>query len=187
MDQTSQLEILEAQIRECYGRIVWTHKTQEKCADILNSRNDWIKLWQIILSAITTSGISFSVFANNKCAGIISVLISFVLVILNTLVKKYDLGGMAQKHADAAASIWNIRESYLSLLTDIRAEMLSCDEIRKIRDKLQIDLHKLYKGSPRTITKAYTEASKALKKMEEMTFSDEEIDNFLPKSLRKVQ
>lgn len=187
MDQTSQLEILEAQIRECYGRIVWTHKTQEKCADILNKKNDAIKLWQMILSAVTTSGIFISVLGNSKCAGIFSAVISLVLMIINAYVKKYDLGGMAQKHADAAASIWNIRESYLSLLTDIRAELLSCDEIRKTRDKLQNDLHKLYKGSPRTITKAYAEASAALKKMEEMTFSDEEIDNFLPKSLRKIQ
>ncbi|MEH0992030.1 hypothetical protein V7J87_28835, partial [Klebsiella pneumoniae] len=27
--------ILEGQIRECYGRVVYSHKTHEKCADIL--------------------------------------------------------------------------------------------------------------------------------------------------------
>lgn len=27
--------ILEGQLRECYGRGVYTHKTHEKCADIL--------------------------------------------------------------------------------------------------------------------------------------------------------
>jgi hypothetical protein len=105
---------------------------------------------------------------------------------LNTYTKKYDLGGMAQKHADAAASIWNIRESYLSLITDIRSSSLNSSEVRKQRDKLQSDLHKLYKGSPRTISKAYNEASKALKEMEEMTFSTQEIDKFLPQSLRKT-
>ena len=57
MDPNFQLEVLEAQIRECYGRVVWTHKTQEKCADILTNRNNVIRLWQIILSAATTSGI----------------------------------------------------------------------------------------------------------------------------------
>ncbi len=43
----------------------------------------------------------------------------------------------------------------------------------------------IYIGSPRTLGKAYNEASKALKSMEEMTFSDAEIDSFLPKELRK--
>lgn len=185
MAQNSQVELLEAQIRECYGRVVWTHKTQEKCADILNARNNSLKFWQIVLSAATTTGVIVAVFGESKEVGILSALISLVLTILNTYVKKYDLGGMAQKHADAAISIWNLRESYLSLLTDIRSQSLSPESIRTTRDKLQSDLHKLYKGSPRTISKAYKEASKALKEMEEMSFTDQEIDKFLPNVLKK--
>ncbi len=187
MEQNSQIKVLEDQIRECYGRVVWTHKTHEKCADILNSRNNNIKLWQIILSAITTSGIFITVLGDSKEVGIIAALISMLALALSTYVKKYELGGMAQKHAAAASSIWNIRENYFSLLTDIRAGAVNEDEIRKIRDKLQSDLHKIYTGSPRTLTKAYSEASKALKEMEELTFSDEEIDKFLPRSLRKTE
>lgn len=30
--------ILEGQLRECYGRVVYTHKTHEKCADILQKK-----------------------------------------------------------------------------------------------------------------------------------------------------
>jgi hypothetical protein len=46
-------------------------------------------------------------------------------------------------------------------------------------------LYNVYQGTPRSINKAYDEASKALKSNEELTFSDEEIDMFLPKELRK--
>lgn len=187
MEQDNSIDFVESQIRECYGRVVWTHKTHEKCADILNTRQDRLKLLQILLSALTTSGIVVTVIGNSKAVGIISAIISISLTILNAYTKKYDLGGMAQKHADAAVSIWNIRENYLSLLTDINACNLSCDEIRPLRDKLQSDLHKIYKGSPRTINKAYQLASKALNEMEEMTFNDEEIDKLLPKSLRKAE
>lgn len=186
MELNSNTEFLEDQIRECYGRVVWTHKTQEKCADILNRKNNNIKFWQIVLSALTTSGIFIAVFGANKTIGVISAIISLVLTILNAYVKKYDLGGMAQKHAEAAVSIWNLRESYFSLLTDIRTGNITAEAIRARRDTLQNDLHKLYKGSPRAIDKAYNEASKALKSMEDMTFSDEELDKFLPKSLRKA-
>ncbi len=187
MEQNSQVKIIEDQIRECYARVVWTHKTHEKCADILNYRNSNIKLLQIILSAITTSGIFITVLGDSKEVGVITAIISMLTLALSTYVKKYDLGSMAQKHSDAATSIWNIREKYFSLLTDIRAKVVSVEEIRQIRDKLQSDLHKIYKGSPRTLTKAYNEASKALKEMEEMTFSDKEIDQFLPKNLRKYE
>lgn len=185
MEQNSQVEILESQIRECFGRVVWTHKTQEKCADIINKRNNRIKITQIVLSAITTTGIILSIFGDTKCAAIITSVISLALLILNTYLKNYDLGEIAQKHTDCASNLWNIREDYLSLLTDIKAGIKSIDQITEKRDKLQKDLHCVYLGAPRTFSKAYNKASDALKKNEELTFSDDEIDAFLPKELRK--
>jgi len=185
MEPSFRLDVIEEQIRECYARVVWTHKTHEKCSDILNARLNTIKVWQIILSAITTTGILVAVFGESKEIGILSAVLSFVLTILNTYVKQYDLGGIAQKHSDSAIAIWNIRECYLSLLTDIRTGQLDVDQVRKKRDQLQGDLFKVYKGSPRTITKAYNQASNALKNMEELTFSDNEIDSFLPSALHK--
>jgi hypothetical protein len=184
MAQNFQRDILEAQIRECYGRVVWTHKTHEKCADILNSRLSSLKLWQIILSAITTTGIAVTVLGEEKWVGIGTALISFALTILNTYVKKYDLGSEAQKHAGAAIIILDIREKYLSLLTDIVADSISISEIQTQRDKLQSELIKAYKGVPRTINSAYSKASKALKEREEMNFSPTEIDKLLPEAIR---
>lgn len=186
MEQNSPLEILESQIRECFGRVVWTHKTQEKCADILFSRNSVFKWVQIILSAITTTGILSSLFADAAWIKVVSAIISFVLVCVNAYLKQYDLGEIAQRHAESAVGLWDIRESYFSLLTDLRLyRNVNIEEVKKRRDDLQSRLKRLYKCSPRTISKAYTEATKALKECEEMTFSDEEIDKFLPKELRR--
>lgn len=185
MEQTSPVEIIEAQIRECFGRVAWSHKTQEKCADILLARQNTIKIWQIILSAITTTGILAAVYEKNQFIGILSAIISTILLVLNTITKNYDLGGSSQKHAASASHLWNVRERYLSLLTDIRSSSITIEEIRKRRDDLQEQLYTVYKGSPRTISKAYKEATIALKKNEELTFSDAEIDALLPSQLRK--
>lgn len=186
MEQDSQIRIIENQIRDCYGRVVWAHKAQEKCADILNSKNDSIKLWQMILSALTTSGVFGSIVTDEKLIGFATVIVSVILLIMSSYVKKYDLGALAQKHASSAISLWEIRESYLSLLTDIRAEILLIDEIIKRRDILQSNLHKIYKGSPRTDNNAYKKATESLNNLNEMTLTDEEIDKLLPKSLRKI-
>lgn len=185
MEQNSDISILEDQIRECFARVAWTHKTHEKCADILNLRLARIKFWQIVLSAIITTGILAAVFGESKEIGVVTAIISFFLTIMNTYVKQYDLGGIAQKHADSAIYIWNIRESYFSLLTDIRYAESDLQEVRNKRDRLQEELLEIYRGAPRTIAKAYDKASNALKNMEELTFSDQEIDAFLPKSLKK--
>lgn len=178
-------KILDGQIRELYGRAVWTHKTQEKCADLLRTRNHNMKLTQIILSALTTTGILIVVFGDIKIIGIVSAVLSAIGFTINAYYQKYDLGEISEKHADSASDIWNIREQYLSLLTDLKSNNVEIDEVRKRRDELQEELYSVYKGSPRTISKAYKEATKALKKNEELTFSDSEIDNLLPINLRK--
>ncbi len=178
-------QILEAQLRELYGRVSWTHKTQEKCADILKTRNDNLKLIQIVLSAFTTTGILIAVFGESLWIGIISAIISAILFVINTYNRKYDLGEMSKKHSDSASDIWYIRERYLSLLTDIKSTDTIIDDIRSEGDILLTELHKIYKGSPRIIYRAYKAATQALKLNEELTFSDEEIDILLPSELRK--
>lgn len=181
----SENAALEAQMRECYARVVWTHKTHEKCADILNKRLNWIKSAQIILSGIITTGILVTIFGKYQLVGIFTAILSFLLTLANTYLKQYDLGGMAQKHADAAISLWKIREDYLSILTDLQSNSADYQALGEKRNSIQSDLFKIYKGSPRTFSKAYNKASSALKNQEELTFSDEEIDKFLPKLLRK--
>ena len=187
MEQNSQakMEPLEAQIRECFGRVAWSHKTQEKCADILLKRDKTIKIWQIGLSAVTTTSIIGSFLGESQIGVIIGGILSAVLLGLNAYTKGYNLGEISQKHSDAAIQLWNIRELYLSVLTDIKSNTTTIEDIQNRRDQLQEKLATIYQGSPRTISKAYVEATKALKVNEELTFSDEEIDKLLPVALRK--
>lgn len=177
---------LESQIRECYGRCAYTHKTHEKMAEACATRLRRIKLAQIILSALTTSGAVGVVFDRNSVFyPYATAVLAISLLILNSYVKDIDPGQSAQKHREAASDIWNIREAYLSLLTDIRDPNVSIDELRKRRDDLQGQLHKIYRIAPNTTGKAYGEAQDALKNREDLTFSDAEIDAFLPPPLKR--
>ncbi len=185
-DKSAQLKTLEAQIRESFGRVVYSHKTQEKCADIIFSLHKKLKLTLIIVSALVTTSFFIKIFGENDWSLIIGASLSTILLGLNTYLKDYDLGEIAQKHTTAANQLWDIRESYLSLLTDMRANILSVNQVISQRDELQNRLFNIYSGSPRTNFKAYKEASKALKLNEELTFSDSEIDAFLPEPLRKT-
>lgn len=190
--QPDAVKLIESQIRECYGRVTYTHKTQEKCADIIKTRNDNLKLIQIILSALISTSFFIKIFGEFKIyeidvAFVVGAILSVILLALNTYLKDYDLGALMQKHSNCATDLWTIRESYLSLLTDIKSGTIAYKEITTRRDELQKILTSVYMGSPRTINKAYTEAQKALKQNEELTFSDSEIDNILPQDLRRVK
>jgi hypothetical protein len=176
---------LEAQLRECYGRVVYSHKTHEKCADIFLARLSRIKLWQIILSAITTGGFISVVFGAGEIGALVGVLVSIALLVLSAYTKSYDLGELSQKHRQAGADLWIIREKYLSLITDLRMGEKPVETLQAERDDLIEELHSVYSGAPSTTYQAYRKAREALKQLEDMTFSDEEIDAFLPKELKK--
>ncbi len=178
---------LEDQLRECFGRVVYTHKTHEKMADRCSNTLKYFKISQIVISAITASGAFTVVFSEDLCLKITTALFSIVTLIISGYMKGFDPGGTAQKHRDAAAQLWDIRETYLSLLTDLRMGKIDLEEGIIARDELQKKLAAIYLASPQTTYKAYKDAQVALQKNEDYTFSDEEIDKFVPSSLRKTQ
>ena len=53
------------------------------------------------------------------------------------------------------------------------------------RDELIEQLHSVYGAATGTNAEAYQKAQKALKENEDMTFSDGEIDAFLPRELKR--
>jgi hypothetical protein len=192
LDQHSQTDdtpqsrsILEGQLREQYGRVVYSHKTHEKCADNLLKRHDRIRLGQIILSAITTAGFVSVALGAGPAAAMVGALVSTLLLALNSYTKKYDLGELAQKHRQAGSDLWLIREHYLSLLADVRMREKPIEALQEQRERLVQQLYEVYRGAPSTNYEAYRMAQEALQKLEDMTFGDAEIDKFLPRELKR--
>jgi len=165
--------------------VVYSHKTHEKCADILLQRLSNIKLWQIILSAITTGGFLSAFLGSGDVGASVGVIVSTLLLVLNAYTKNYDLGELAQKHKQAANDIWLIRQKYLSLITDLLMGEKPLESLQEERDALVEELHSVYTGAPSTTFQAYKKAQEALKHNEDMTFSDAEIDAFLPNDLKR--
>ena len=98
---------------------------------------------------------------------------------------KLTLGELAEKHRQAASDLWLIREQYLSLIADLRGGTDELTSVRKQRDELLVDLHSAYTGAPSTNFKGYKQAQESLQAHEDMTFSDAEIDAFLPDELKR--
>jgi hypothetical protein len=177
---------LEDQLREMYGRVAYTHKTHEKMADryIRIYRN--IKSVEIFLSAIATSSLLFAVFGDSRGGTIVGAALSTILLALTLYFREAMLGEQAQKHAVVGSKLWGVREALLSLLVDMH-DGRAVEEVRSERDRLNQLLEDIYKGAPRTDSKAYGAAQKALKADEELFFTDSELDRMLPRRLRSQQ
>ncbi len=174
---------LEDQIRECYGRVVYTHKTHERMADRCAKRLSRFKIAQIALTALTSAGAVGAIIKHEVGLEYATAILSFMTLFVSAYLKDFDLGSTAQKHRDAAAKLWNVRECYFSLLTDLPTidRKLAVER----REELQTMLASLYLSAPQTDGAAYVEAQERLQNMEDLTFSEEEIDSFLPLSLKR--
>jgi len=185
MEQNSQhKENLLIQIRESYGKVVYTYTTHLKMIHRLADKNKIIKYCQIGFSAISTGGFLGAIIKNEVIYTCIGGLFSTILLALNLFVKDFNLLEVIKKHKNVANDLWMIREDYLSLLTDF--SILTEEEIMKKRDELQLRVLKIYKTAPETDKKSYEEAQKAIKYEEEQFFTSEEIDKMLPPHLRQI-
>jgi SMODS and SLOG-associating 2TM effector domain family 4 len=177
---------LESQVRECFGRCAYSHKTHERMADHQTTKLTRAKWFQIALSALIAGGAVGLVF-NKGSDGFVygTAALSILNLAFGLYMKNIDPGKLAQQHRETAADIWNVRESYLSLLTDIRDSNIALADLRDRRDDLQAKLYRIYHAAPRTNAKAYQEAQDRLQNKEDLTFTDKEIDAFLPATLRR--
>lgn len=184
--EATSTSALESQLREMYGRAAYTHKTHQKMADDYVSRYKLINVAEIALSAATASSLLLAIFGDKPAGTITGAVLSTILLGFTLYFKEASLGEQAQKHTEVGAKLWGVREALLSLLVDMQ-DGRPHDEVRRQRDRLNVELEDIYKAAPRTNTKAYEAAQRALKESEELFFSDEELNKMLPKQLRTPQ
>jgi hypothetical protein len=178
---------LLAQVRELYGRAAYTHKTHEKQADICYRKYLRQRRGLVVMTVISSGTFVASLLGlalDEQSASLVTSFIALVVTATNLGSKNFKHGEEMQQHRDTAAKIWDIRESYLSLIVDIQAEAHSLDETLTQRNQLQERYFAILSDAPRTTPEAYAKAQDALKNKEDLTFSDEEIDLMLPTKLR---
>ncbi|MFW0169166.1 SLATT domain-containing protein [Rothia sp. P4278] len=178
---------LLGQIRESYGRLVYTHKTHEKEADRqhrFHLRQQW---GLIILTALGTGSFLFSILEIIVPQPISTIIISAVAIFttwISLAATTLKFSEKSEEHRNTASELWDVRESYISLIADFMSGNITEDEARNRRDELQGTLHEIYNGAPRTTSKSYKLAREGLKENEELFFTQDEIDLLLPQVLR---
>ena len=174
---------LYSQIQEEYGKLVYTYTCHFKMADRLSKRNFWIKWGQIGLSAISTGGFLGVLISNKQILLWAGGLCSTALLALTSYLKDKDISTEKTDHIKTANKLWEVREKYLSLLTDF--DEISIEEIVRKRDELLDESSEIYGAAPLTDGKSYAAAQAALKTNEEQFFTQEELNKMLPAHLRK--
>ena len=171
-------------IREAFGRVAYSHKTHEKTAEIADFHSSSVKVVNIVLTTATSSTLLATLITDQVILGYISAIISALTLGFIIFQLSFKPEEKAEKHRQAAKELWRIREKYMNLIADIMNETISNETIIHRRDQLMEELRMVYQFSPATSSKTHKKAQDALKLNEELTFSNEEIDQLLPENLR---
>lgn len=177
--------MLEDEVRQQYASVVWTHKVQEKQADIYSNEYRWIETINILSASLTSCGIIATIFVDSFCTKVITAILSFATIFIAAYYKSFNIKEKALENKESANNFLVIRNELLFLIADIRMKKKSVEELdsdyRAVLDKL----NQLFLSAPPTTSKALNAADTALNENNEYTFSDEEIDKFLPLALRR--
>jgi hypothetical protein len=157
---SNEHELLKQQIKESYGRILYTYTAHIKMAHILEKKSNYLKTIQIFLSALTGSSLFILMFTDQKVIAIIGTIISIILIIVSGLSKTFYFSERAFQHVLAHNSYWKIKEAYISLIVDF--DRLELSVIITKRDNLVEQTAMINQTYPKTNSKAYKLAQQAL-------------------------
>lgn len=181
----NKYQSLESVVRQLFASVVWSHKIQCKQADIYKNRYNTLNVISIVISATTTAGILSVIFADSMWLKVASAIFSFAATAINAFLKTFDLSSLEKEHMKTANALWDIRERLLILLIQIGVGEKEYDVLLSEYQLIQQDLKNIYDNSPTTLDKAVSLARKALKFDGDYTYTDEEIDSYLPAMCRK--
>lgn len=173
-----------ATARELYGRVVYSHKVHEKEREIWSDKICWMNRVNVALTGVVTIFAVISASLKPMWALILTALSAATAVGFAVWQASYDPASKEAKHRVAAKELLWIREQLLLFIGTCQCATPLHDDAQLRLDILTRELTAVYKFAPDTSPAAYAAAEQILKSGH-FTFSDEEIDGFLPTDLRK--
>ena len=172
-----------------FAQSVFNHKIQEKAADRKYEYAKWFKVIQLILTllVITVLVAQAAGFNNSfiSLVGIISAGIEIAFIIIDLT---YGFEKQAASHKSYALKYLELRNKYQALIADTMAVKGSSPTNNARREALS-EAYNMLSDAPQTTPADYVQAQRALGTAgvsggEQYTWSDKEINKFLPPQLR---
>lgn len=176
---------LEDNVRHTYMSVVWSHKIQEKQADIFTDQYKCLETIRIVFASLTSVGLISLIFTDQFIVKLLSTLISFVSTLISLFFKSFDTQKNITDHKSSANELLIMRDKFKLLLLEIKLKKDTISNLLTRYEMLLEELGQIYKNAPNTTDDAVKRASKALKINKDNEFTDEEIDLNLPETLKR--
>lgn len=185
MDEATK--VLYREIQERYVKIIWTHKIQLCQAAIYNRENKRHNTTLATLSVLVSAAAITNVLKWLPEGLMVPMLAisSLVLTFYTVKYKAENFGKAAIENEHFAATMHDLRNKYAALLSDIKAGMLTKEQIIQEREILEHEENLIYSGIvPFTSQEAVEAAEIALKSKKESTTTDQEVELLVSPNLQ---
>jgi hypothetical protein len=173
-------------LRLTFGHVIYSHKAHAQAADRYARWDRWLKAAEVVLMLATAVSAVALTYTTNSAHAITTAVAAVAAVVVLVVRLALDFDRIAATHRACSAHLWHMREQYRALLADLHDNVLSPEDARNRRDQLMAALHGIYQHAPPADREEYENARRALGTTDETALSDEEIDRFLPASLKKA-
>lgn len=183
-------KVLYRELQERFVKIIWTHRIQLCQAEINTRKNKCHNATLAILSVLVSAAAVTNVLKwlpEYLMVPVLAVL-SLALTFFTVLYKAENLGKAASENERYAAIMHDLRNRYAGLLADIKAGIMTDQEIKEKREMLEREENLIYSGLvPYTSQEAVKAAESALKSKQDSTTTDEEIHLLVSQNLQIEQ
>ena len=176
---------LEDLVRTQYANVFWSHKIQEKQAEIYEARHKLFSWINIISASLTSAGIISIVFVDQFWIKLVSAIVSFITTTISALLATFDYKSLAKSNKTTATKLVCYRNDLLLLLGKIESQKDPSKELFNEFELLQNSIHETYQNAPNTTARAVKKAGKAISENGDGTYSDDESDRLLPDTLKR--
>lgn len=176
--------------RQTFANAVFTHKVQEVAAENKGNKVFKIKMVNIVFAGIVLVLLVFqAAFPDKIVFSYMGAVVTIGEILFLIIQLSFGFEQQMVLHKNSALKYMQLRDKYRLLIADIMNDVLSPTEIIARRDLLQSEYQVISDLSPQTGMAEYKEAQvrlnrKGIVESEQFTWSDEEIERFLPEELR---
>jgi hypothetical protein len=170
-------------LRLAFGQVVYHHRSHTRAASSLARLSRWFRVSETLLMLGVVITALAAAFSGSHAYTVTSAVLSSLALLTLLVHVMFDFESTARAHHVCSTRLWNIREQYRAILSDLNDGAVDPEAARARRNVLMDEVTKIYESAPPLTRRIFTVLRDSVDTAEEQALADAEIDRFLPKSL----
>lgn len=179
-------EQLHEEVKRFIVNVSWTHKIHIVHSDLLSSRATTLRITNLVLSALVSSGLIYVLLTDTYWAKLLTTFCSLLVTLSVAFRKEFNFDGLSSREKADANAFWELREEASRLLYSLTYNTEPSAEVsEKFNRLLEIRSEKsLELMTPSQ--KAVDKAGKLLKNRRDDDYT-EDFKYFIPTNLMEIK